>query len=176
MKRKTISLIAALLLVASFLTVPAAAISTPSDPGISPLYEDMRTFYASISKDNGKVNCYSFASTATSSYTVYLTMTLQRSSGSGWTNVTSWSTSGTGSAKLNKSYYVTSSYSYRTKAVATIYTSSGKYVEQATTYSCTVWFFVKSWKTHPINDRLGVFQTVDKPARSLMPQTGLSTV
>jgi hypothetical protein len=106
---------------------------------ITPRYVNASVFAVSLSiNSSGKAMSYAYASAATYSNSVYLTITLQRYTSSGWTNVKSWSTSGTREAELDKSYYVTSGYSYRTKAVATLYTSSGSYVEQITAYSKTV--------------------------------------
>ncbi|MGM9614426.1 MAG: hypothetical protein ACI3W7_02700 [Oscillospiraceae bacterium] len=136
MKRKAISVIAMLLLMASFLAIPAAAAGEPTDSGISPYYNSLTTIMASISiSDAGKAACNSYAKVNPTTNSVSLAMTLQRYTGGSWTYVTSWSTSGTGSVSLDKSYYITHGYYYRVKGVATVYSSSGAYVEQVTIYS-----------------------------------------
>lgn len=133
MKRKTASIISVLLLAVCLLSIPAQAAVPPT---VSPCYEDIHTFYATIViDDNGLATGYSYISTATSSYTVYLTVYLQKLSGGSWSNLTSGSSTDTRAASKTLTRYVTPGYYYRTKGVASVYTSSGKFVESATIYS-----------------------------------------
>lgn len=139
MKRRILSLIALVLLLASSLTVPAAA--TEEVPTVSPRYVNIMAFSASIGvNSSGKASCYSFVETANSSYTIYLNITLQRYKDGYWTPVKTWSGSGTGEVTMDKSWYVTSGYYYRTAASATVYTSGGSFVESQTIYSQSYYY------------------------------------
>lgn len=133
MKKKTASIVSVLLLAVCLLSIPAQAAVPPT---VSPCYEDIRTFYATIEiDDNGKATAYSYVFTSTSSNTVYLTVYLQKLSGNTWSTQTSGSTSGSPYTSKSVTRYVTTGYYYRTKAVASVYNSSGKLVESATIYS-----------------------------------------
>lgn len=133
MKKRTASLVSVILLVACLLSIPAQAAVPPT---VAPCFVDIHSFYANlVIDDNGLATSYAYVTTATSSYTVYLTVYLQKQSSGSWSNVTSGSTSDTRAASKTVTRYVTHGYYYRTKAVATVYTSSGSYVETATTYS-----------------------------------------
>lgn len=135
MKRSALSLIALVLLLTCFLAVPASA-AEPIENAVSPCFVDISMMSASIDvNSSGKAACYSYVDTANSSYTIYINMSLQRYVNGGWSNVKTWSTSGTGEAELDKSYYVSSGYYYRTAVAATIYTSGGSYVETGYCYS-----------------------------------------
>lgn len=133
MKKKTVSLISLILLAACLLAMPAQA-AVPSTA--VPCYEDIHLFYANIAiDDNGLATAYSYVSTATASYTVNLTVYLQKQSGNTWYTVTYGSTSDTEYISKSVSRYVSHGYYYRTKGVATVYTASGSYVETAVIYS-----------------------------------------
>ena len=134
MKRRILSVISLVLLLTSMLVVPASA--TDENSTISPRYVNISVFYASVGVNgSGKASCYGDVTTANSTHKVYLDITLQRYKDGYWSNVKSWDTSGTGGATLDKSWYVTSGYYYRTAATATVYTSGGSYVEGVTIYS-----------------------------------------
>lgn len=133
MKKKSASLIAALMLVVCLLSIPAQAAVPPT---VEPCYENIHLFYANLDiDDNGLASATGYVNTATTTHTIYLTVFLQKLSNGSWTNISSGTSSGTGYTGKTVSYYVTSGYYYRTKAVATVYTASGSFVESATTYS-----------------------------------------
>lgn len=134
MKRRILSLIALVLLMTSLFVMPASA--ADESPTVTPRYVNILAFTASINvNSSGKASCYGFVETANTSHTIYLDITLQRYKDGYWSNVKSWYTSGTGEVTLDKSWYVTSGYYYRTAATATVYTSGGSYVEGVTIYS-----------------------------------------
>ena len=134
MKRRILSLTALVLLMTSLLALPAAA--AEDVPVISPRYVNISVFSASVGvNSNGKASCQAFVDTANSSHTIYLAIGLQRYKDGYWTTIKSWDGSGTGEIELDKSWYVTSGYYYRTAATATVRTSGGSYVESATIYS-----------------------------------------
>ena len=131
MKRRIFSLVALILLMTSMLAIPAAA--AEETPAVTPRYVNIALMNASINvNSSGKASCYSFVETANTSYTIYLSVSLQRYINGGWSTVKNWSTSGTGETSLYKSWYVTPGYYYRTSAAATVYTSGGSFVEAVT--------------------------------------------
>lgn len=134
MKKKSASLVALLMLAVCLLSIPAQAAVPPT---ADPCYENLRTFYATIEiDDNGLATAYSYASCSTASYTITLTVYLQKKTGTNtWSTVTSGSASDTKAVSKGVSRYVVPGYYYRTKGVATVYTSSGTYVETASIYS-----------------------------------------
>ena len=136
MKRSALSLIALVLLLTCVLAVPASAAEPAEEITVSPRFVDIRMISTSIDvNSSGKASCYTFVDTANSSYTINISMSLQRYKNGGWTNVKTWTTSGTGEVSLDKSYYVSSGYYYRTAVAATVYTSGGTYVETGYGYS-----------------------------------------
>ena len=138
MKRRILALIALVLLMTSLLVLPANATETPSNENttISPRYVNIALFTASINvNSSGKASCYSFVETANTSHTIYLKIELQRYKDGYWSSIKSWTGSGTGEVTMDKSWYVTSGYYYRTAATATVYTSSGSYVETVSIHS-----------------------------------------
>jgi len=134
MKRRILSLAALVFLITSMLVMPASA--TDEAPTVTPRYVNISIFTASVEvNSSGKASCYSFVETANTSYNINLSVSLQRYINGGWSTVKNWSTTGTGEATLDKSWYVTPGYYYRTAASATVRTSGGSYVEGVTIYS-----------------------------------------
>lgn len=138
MKRRILSLLALILILSSVLAIPASADDTVGSEAasVTPRYVNIALFTASCGvNSSGKAASYAFVETANSSYTIYLNMTLQRYEDGYWTNVKSWSSSGTGEVTMDKGWYVLSGYYYRTAATATVYTSGGSFVEMVNTTS-----------------------------------------
>lgn len=134
MKRRIFSLVALILLMTSMLAIPAAA--AEETPAVTPRYVNIALINASINvNSSGKASCYSFVETANTSYKISLTLGLQRYENGYWTTIKTWSGSGTGEVTMDKSWYVTPGYYYRTAASATVRTSGGSYVEGVTIYS-----------------------------------------
>lgn len=132
MKHNGLSLIALVLLLSSILVIPASAAEPTSDnsSAVAPRFVDISLMSASIDvNSSGKASCYSYVDTANSTYKIYVSMSLQRYVDGYWTNVKTWNSSGTGDVTLDKSYYVTPGYYYRTAMAATVYTSGGSFVE-----------------------------------------------
>ena len=69
-----------------------------------------------------------------------LYMYLQRYANGSWTDVTSWSTSGSTYLSQTGHYYVSSGYNYRVHAIAYIFNSSGTLKEIGTQDSSTVYY------------------------------------
>lgn len=74
------------------------------------------------------------------SYTVMLTLELQRGGGTSFSTIKSWEDSGSGTVTLDQSWYVSRGYEYRVYVTARVYNSSGSLVETATTVSDTVFY------------------------------------
>lgn len=143
MKRRILAFLSLVALLTSALILPAGAteIPTPDADVPSLCYVDIAVLTASIGIDSkGKASCYAFVETATSSYTVYLSVSLQRYINGGWSTVKNWSTSGSGEATLDKSWYIVSGYYYRTAATATVYTAGGSFVESETVCSLNKYY------------------------------------
>ena len=137
--KRLLSLVAVILIAASMSSLPVSAFAQEVEP-IEPVdpvepYVDLIMIAASCNiSSSGLASCYGYAETATTSYTVYLTLELQRYN-NGWNTIKTWSTHGTRYAELSKNRYVSSGYYYRVVATATVYTSSGNYVESASATS-----------------------------------------
>jgi len=135
MKRRILSLAALVLLLTSMLAIPVAAVTEDSTT-VTPRYVNIAVFYASVGvNSSGKASSYAYVETANSTYDIHLEMALQRYKDGYWSNVKTWSGDGTGEKSLDKSWYVTSGYYYRTAATATVRTSGGSFVEAVTIYS-----------------------------------------
>lgn len=133
MKKKIASFTALVLLAACLFSIPAQA-AVPST--VAPCFEDIHLFYATIDiTESGYATAYSYAACATSSNKVYLTVYLQQLINGVWSNVTYASSANTKSVSSTASTYVSSGYYYRAKGYATVYTSTGTFVETATIYS-----------------------------------------
>jgi hypothetical protein len=129
-----------LLLIATFLTPTAFAAQYTENkvPIVIPRFARINIFAVDLTiSSNGYADCYSRVSLTYSSDTVTLTMELQKQNGSAWNKVNSWNTSGSGTVSLGKGCYVNSG-TYRVKATAQVYNSSGSLIETATAYSITV--------------------------------------
>lgn len=102
-------------------TLPAIALDEQdNEPPITEVpYSTIGTAYASLTISGSTANCYSKL-TAQKSSSLKIKMTLQKKSGSTWSNVQSWSTSKTGtSLTLSKTKTVTSGGTYRLKVTFT---------------------------------------------------------
>lgn len=87
----------------------------------------------------GYSTCSSYIELTNSTDTGTLYMNLQKYVNGYWTNVYTWSTSGTDNFSLVQNYYVTSGYYYRVHVIAYVY-SSGTLMETATQDSNSVFY------------------------------------
>ena len=87
---------------------------------VTPFWANVSDITAKISKSGktlySKANINAKSSSAKITGTIYL----EKYSGSSWTNVTSWSISGTGNLSVEKNYTGTTGTQYRTRVVATV--------------------------------------------------------
>ena len=88
---------------------------------------------------SGKATCVGIVTLYDDSHSVDLTVSLQKSTGSGWSTIKAWTVSGTGvaGAETEQYYYVVSG-TYRVSATAKVYNASGSLLETQTLYSATV--------------------------------------
>ena len=121
-----------LLLVLCLFVSTASATMQKSD-FIQPRYTGIAAFDVRLTiSSSGYAECFSRVKSATSTDTIDLTMELQRSTdGESWDTIKSWDTSDSGTAYLDKGWYVSSGYSYRVHAIAEVNTSSGTLAETA---------------------------------------------
>lgn len=118
----------------------AFALDQPSSSSYSVMWTHTDALSAGLTiNTSGYTSCSATLEISNSTDTGTLKMYLQRYVDGSWSNVTSWSTSGTVNLSLAGHNYVTSGYSYRVHAIAYIYTS-GTLVETATQDSYTVYY------------------------------------
>lgn len=125
-----------------FSVMPAYAVGAGNmgeQSGVSPLF----TYIYSISKglsidSSGKSTSLGGASTYSSYQTINVNVQLQKSSGSTWTTIKSWSVSGPGDPGVEtvNDYYVVSG-TYRVCVTAKAYDASGNLLETQSVYSAT---------------------------------------
>lgn len=134
MKAKTLRRVLCLLLAAVMLT---SGIGVFADD-IAPCYTGTASISSNLSISSaGKATCTG-AIRLYASYTANMTVKLQRYTNGYWSTVQSWS--GDGVSTISKSYYVTSGYYYRVVTAASVYDSSGNYVEGPTMLSTTKYY------------------------------------
>jgi hypothetical protein len=141
---KKIVSIGLMILMIVFSTVPTYASNTTADTraaegSIHPDFISMSSISAGLSiSSSGKSTCTGSVTPSSSSYTSKLTVGLQKSTGSGWSTVKTWTASGRGSAGADLvSYYYVGSGTYRVSSTAKIYNASGTLLETQTAYSST---------------------------------------
>lgn len=133
-----------LVLMTVFSAVPAYAAAGTQNAGtqsvITPQFTYISILIPGLSIDSsGKATCSGMASAYDSSHTTKLTVELQKSTGSGWSTIKSWSAtaSGTYVADVYEDYYVVYG-TYRVCATAEVYNASGILLERRSLYSDTV--------------------------------------
>ncbi len=133
-----------LVLMTVFSAVPAYAAPGTQNAGtqgvITPLFTYISILIPGLSIDSsGKATCSGMASAYDSSHTTKLTVELQKSTGSGWSTIKSWSATAPGPyvADVYEDYYVVHG-TYRVCATAEVYNASGILLERKSVYSDTV--------------------------------------
>lgn len=134
---------ALIVLIAVFSVVPAYAdtVNTAEIPGaqgeISPLFTYISFMNAGLSIDSsGLATCLGNVILYNSSNSTTLTVQLQKSTGSGWKTIKTWTTSAISYADI-EGYYFVASGTYRVCTTAQVYNSSGYLVETESIYSPT---------------------------------------
>lgn len=133
-----------LVLMAVFCVIPAQAAGGAEDTGVQGVITPRFTYISLLNaglliNSSGKATCLGHASAYDSSHTTRLTVQLQKSTGSGWSAVKSWSASSTGQsvAGIEEDYYVVHGI-YRVCSTAKVYNASGNLLESKSAYSDTV--------------------------------------
>ncbi len=135
--KRTRNLLTALLLAVILLgAVNADAVGIPAtDPGVVPYYTVISSLDGTLEiSRSGRASCRASVDVSSLSYNVTLTCDLCKDG----TVIKSWTASGKGSVSLDKSWYVTSGSDYQVVASATVYNSTGNYVDSGTAYSDVV--------------------------------------
>ena len=132
MRKQVFSIaLVALCLCAVFL--PDAHAATPDTA--QPYYTGTTLVTANIGAASGdRVNCEGSVKLK-SGYEADLLMELQKETDGGWSTIKSWSTSGSGTIRLSKTYFIVSGNTYRVLVSGTVRDSNGHYVETASTAS-----------------------------------------
>ncbi|MDO9534518.1 MAG: hypothetical protein Q7J85_04115 [Bacillota bacterium] len=138
MKKLIIISLVSFILIFSAIPVYAAEtakLSTESD--IAPQFTAIWSMGAGLSIDSwGKAICSGFVTPQSNSYSSELTVSLQKSTGSGWSTIKSWSESGVGFAGvIIEGHHYVASGTYRVCSTAKIYNSSGTLLETESFYS-----------------------------------------
>lgn len=123
--------------------VPVFAVNSSSaktqigNGNISPMFVGISVMSTAIDIDWwGRASCSGTVTLSNDTYSVNLTVALQRYNGGNWTTVTSWSQNGYGGdgTDMEKYYYVTSG-TYRVASTARVYNANGTLIETQTIYS-----------------------------------------
>ncbi len=136
--KRLVGILLVVFMLFSTATVTAAA-GNSGKGDVSIQYVGMSSLTAGLSINSyGLASCSGSARLSNNTYSVYLTVVLERYSGGVWSQVTYWTASGSGysGASIYQNYYV-SSGTYRVRATAAVFDSFGNIVESGTTYSTT---------------------------------------
>lgn len=140
MKRAFIVFFAVLFVLSSFSFSVAEGTEGKSSLMVEERYIGLSRATTNLSLSNNTANCKAVAYAKTSGYTLYVTLSLQKKSGTSWNYVTSWIGVGSGfsGVVLNKTKSGLTSGTYRCKAYVRVYDSNGSYVESTTVYSQSI--------------------------------------
>lgn len=138
MKSKAASKALCLFLILCLLTSSASA-SAVAGESIQPRYSSIVRYITGLEISSaGRADCSSCV-TISGGDTVTLIMSLKKSSdGVTWSIEKTWSTTGTGTVALSKSYYVVSGYYYKVTSTATVYNENGYYLETGNSSSAII--------------------------------------
>lgn len=137
--KKALSIVFVLCIFAS--GAGAFAVGNVPQSDVTPMWSNINALGAGLTINSmGKATCSASLELTNQSDTGTLYMYLQRAVDGKWTDVKSWSTSGSIYVSMAQQYYVTSGYYYRVHVVAYIYNSQGTLKEIATQESDTVYY------------------------------------
>ena len=138
MKRRTVRSITAFITALCLLTAGLTAGAAYEAPSVQPRYAGILDLKPGLTiSSSGRANC-----TATvkldSGYTANVTMKLESSTNQYiWNEENSWSTSGSETISMNKTYFVSHGYYYRVVVTANVY-ANGKLVESPSKSTASV--------------------------------------
>ena len=128
--RKSIRFIA-LLMVCAIAVGAYPAFAEEEPPTIKPMYNEIMTFdtiFDVTSRDRAEVEVFISAL----SCRIDASVELQRSSGSGWTHVVTWTDSNKDVLSISETHPVNLKYEYRMVVTAKVYNSSGILADSVT--------------------------------------------
>lgn len=128
MKRAIFALATAICLV-STLICPVIAFATGNNIPITPMYDYTGQVQAVLEINSGTATCMGSVSASNASNKVSIQVILQKKVGTKWSNVDSWSSSGTGSASKKGTKSLTKGYQYKVVVTGQIKNSKGKVLE-----------------------------------------------
>ncbi|MDQ7092442.1 hypothetical protein REC12_02395 [Desulfosporosinus sp. PR] len=132
------------ILMTIFCAVPVYAVEgtngVKTKEGASPQFTYISFLDAGLAiNSSGLATCAGDVTLYYNSYSTNMTVQLQKSSGSGWSTIKTWTSSGTGIAGTDlEGYYYVVSGTYRVCTTANVYDPSGKLVEIQSAYSDNV--------------------------------------
>ena len=136
--KKTVIILAALLLLGCNTVALAEELDNNAQNTLSPMYIGVQSIVCDIHiSSTGVIRCTGSVLLAGSYHRADVDWTLQRSNGSTWSNVVTWSTpiySGS-TTSLDKTRHANHGYSYRLVVTVKVYSSSGDIVATYTIYS-----------------------------------------
>ena len=127
--------IVCLLLVGIILCASIAPVSATEDTTISPRFTYISSTATGfrIDTEPGIAVCYAKCETYSESETIKIVGSLQQYKSSKWTQIYSWTVTGTGVAILDRLRAVSKGYNYRFVATYYIYNSAGTLLESSST-------------------------------------------
>ncbi len=135
--KKLVSIVFSVILLISIIT-PAYAeeLDTPVEDPIIEEYQGIRQITSDISISGSSATCHGVV-VGKSSYSYSMTVYLQKLNGSTWSNIISWSATGSGNlgVSLTKTKSSLASGTYRCKVCVSVYDSNNEFVESATVCS-----------------------------------------
>lgn len=135
--KKTLALLLTLLIFTSSIPMVSTAMAAPiDDAGISLFYTMISSIHGTCYIENGLVVVASTVNSAGKATYAKATVLLQKNTGSGWTDVKSWSETGTTKATVMETYTAESGTFYRAKITG--YVSNGSANETDTITSKVV--------------------------------------
>jgi len=141
--KKVVIILAALLLLGCNTVALAEELDNNAQNTLNPMYIGVQSIVCDIHiSSTGVIRCTGSVLLANSYHRADVNWTLQRSNGSTWSNVTTWSTpiySGS-STSLDKTRYANHGYAYRLVVTVKVYSSSGNIIATYTEYSKIVMY------------------------------------
>jgi hypothetical protein len=132
-----ISLVSIILIFSAFPVYAGDTANPGTENKIAPRFTAILSMSAGLSIDSwGKATCSGFVTPQSNSYTSVLTVSLQKSTSSGWSTIKSWTGSGVGFAGVViEGHHYVASGKYRVCSTAKVYDSSGTLLEMESFYS-----------------------------------------
>lgn len=138
MKVKTLRRLLCILLAVTLLSSGFTAFAAMPDTAV-PYYNATAAISAGLTINrSGLASCSGTITLSSSTATSNLTMKLQQYTSSGWTTIETWFTATNKS--LSGSRYVAHGYYYRVVTSASVYTSTGSYIESPSATSSTKYY------------------------------------